>query len=161
MSTAQPIRPRMVGKVGFSFAIVASQYNLPFVQGMVEHAHREINELEPGANTKLVWAPGSFEIPVLAKFLAEQRKFHALLCLGVVLQGETAHASIITNSVASALQNIAVEYTLPVINEVLLLDNEEQARKRCLEGEINRGTEAARAAISTARTIRDLTPKTV
>jgi len=151
----------MVGKVGFSFAIVASQYNLPFAQGLVEHAHHEINELEPGAITKLVWAPGSFEIPVITKFLAEQKKFQAFLCLGVVLQGETAHASIIAHSVASALQDIALEFSVPVINEVLLLENEAQARKRCLEDEINRGTEAARAAISAARTLRDLAAKPV
>lgn len=149
----------MVGKVGFSFAIVASQYNLTYVQGLVEHAHREINELEPGASTKLFWVPGAFEIPVMVKFLAEQRKYQAILGLGVILQGETAHGMLIAQSVSHALQAIAVDFTLPVINEVLLLDNEAQAGKRCLEDGINRGTEAARAAIAVARSIRELTPK--
>lgn len=160
MSNNQPIRPRMVGKASLSFAIVASQYNLTYVQGMVEHAFREIGELEPGAKIKLIWASGSFEIPLLIKLLLEQEKFHAALAIGVLMQGETSHAMLVAQSVTTALQNIALESSVPVINEVLLLENEDQARARCLEPEINRGIEAARAAVATARTIRDLKPKT-
>jgi 6,7-dimethyl-8-ribityllumazine synthase len=160
MSTAQPIRPRMVGKSTLNFAVVASEYNLTFVQGLVDHASQEIATLEPMAKIKLIWAPGAFEIPVLTKFVLSQKKYDAVLALGVLLQGETAHAGLIAQSVAYALQNIALEFSLPVINEVLLLEDEEQARARCLELELNRGIEAARAAVATTRTIRDLTPRT-
>ena len=160
MSTAQPIRPRMVGKAGFSFAIVASQYNQTYVQGMVDQAHREINELEPGAKIHLVWATGAFEIPLLTKVVLTQKKHDAVLALGVLLQGETAHAQLVAQSVTTALQNLALEFSIPVINEVLLLENEDQARARCLGLEINRGIEAARAAVATSRTVRELTPRT-
>jgi len=159
MSTAQPIRPRIVGKAGFSFALVASQYNLTYVQGMVEQAHRELGELEPGAKIKIIWASGAFEIPLLAKAAITHKKYDAVLALGVILQGETAHARLVAEAVTSALMQIALEFTVPVINEVLLLDNEQQARARCLDSEINRGTEAARAAVATSRAIRELSPK--
>jgi 6,7-dimethyl-8-ribityllumazine synthase len=159
MSTAHPIRPRSLGKATLSFGIVAGQYNLTYTQGLVDNAQRELNELEPGANIRLVWAPGAFEIPLLVKLLAAQKKVNAILALGVVLQGETAHATLISQSVTSALLDLSLESGIPVINEVLLLQDEEQARARCLGTEINRGVEAARAAISAARTVRDLTPK--
>lgn len=159
MSTAHPIRPRMVGKATLSFAIVAGQYNLTYTQGLVDNAQRELNDLEPGASTKLIWAPGAFEIPLMVKLLAAQKKYSAILALGVVLRGQTAHAALITQSVTSALLDISLDASVPVINEVLLLDDEEQARARCLGTEINRGMEAARAAIAAARTIRELTPK--
>ena len=156
MSTAQPIRPRMVGKARLSFAVIASQYNVNYVQGMVEQAHRELSELEPGAKIKIIWASGAFEIPLLAKVAMTQKKYDAVLALGVILQGETAHARLVAEAVTSALLQIALEFTVPVINEVLLLDNEEQAKARCLDPEINRGIEAARAAVATSRAIRDL-----
>ncbi|MEI6339044.1 MAG: 6,7-dimethyl-8-ribityllumazine synthase [Verrucomicrobiota bacterium] len=159
MSTAQPIRPRTVGKASFSFAIVASQYNATYVQGLVEQAHREINELEPGAKIKIIWVPGAFEIPVMAKLALGKKTFHAVIALGVLLQGETSHALLVAQSVTAALQDIALEFSIPVINEVLLLQNEEQARARCLEPELNRGTEAARAAVSIVRTAREITSR--
>jgi 6,7-dimethyl-8-ribityllumazine synthase len=161
MSTAHPIRPRSLGKATLSFAIVAGQYNLTYTQGLVDHAQRELNDLEPGGSIKLVWAPGAYEIPLMVKMIAAQKKVHAILALGVVLQGETAHAGLITQAVTSALLDISLEYTVPVINEVLLLQDEQQAEARCLGTEINRGVEAARAAIAAARTVRELTPKTL
>ena len=161
MSTAHPIRPRSLGKATMSFAIVAGQYNLTYTQGLVENAQRELNELEPGANVRLVWAPGAFEIPLMVKLVAAQKKVNAILALGVVLQGETAHAALITQSVTSALLDLSLTSGIPVINEVLLLQDEKQAQARCLGTEINRGVEAARAAIAAARTVRELTPKPI
>ncbi|HRJ73378.1 MAG TPA: 6,7-dimethyl-8-ribityllumazine synthase [Terrimicrobiaceae bacterium] len=159
MSKTQPIRPRMAVRATLAFAIVASQYNLAYVQPMVDHAHSEISALEPGATVSLIWVPGAFEIPLAAKLVASQRKFDAILSFGVILQGETAHATLVAQSVTSALQDIALEFLLPVIHEVLLLENEAQARARCLGEEINRGTEGARAAVASARTARELSTK--
>jgi len=160
MSTAHPIRPRSLGKASLSFAIVAGQYNHTYTKGLVDNAQRELNELEPGANIRVVWAPGAFEIPLMVKMMiTAQKKVSAILALGVVLQGETAHATLITQTVTSALLDISLEYNIPVINEVLLLQNEAQAKARCLGTDINRGVEAARAAIAAARTVRELTPK--
>jgi 6,7-dimethyl-8-ribityllumazine synthase len=150
------IRPRTVRKSGLSFAIVASLYNNTYVQPLVDSAMSEIDKLEPGAHVHLVRVPGSFEIPLAVKLVALQKKFDAILALGVVLQGETAHADLIGRSVTTALMNVALELRIPVIHEVLLLENEEQAKARCLGTELNRGIEAARAAVSVARTVNDL-----
>lgn len=159
MSKTQPIKPRMALRATLSFGIVASQYNLAYVQAMADHAQNELNQLEPGANVSVVWVPGSFEIPVAVKVMATQRKYDAIIALGVVFQGETEHATLIANSVSTALQTVALDHSIPVIHEVLLLKNEEQAKARCLGAELNRGIEAARAAVATARTIREILPK--
>jgi 6,7-dimethyl-8-ribityllumazine synthase len=149
-------RPRIAGKSGLSFAIVASRYNNAYVQALIDSATSELNQVEPGADVHLVRVPGSFEIPLAVKLVALQKKVDAILALGVVLRGETAHADLIARSVTTALMNLALELRIPVIHEVLLLDNEEQAKARCLGKKLNRGTEAARAAVSIARTVNDL-----
>jgi len=159
MSKTPFIRPSITTKASLSFAIVASQYNNTYVQPLVEFATAEINELEPDAHVSLVRVPGSFEIPLAVKLFAMQRKFDAILALGVVLQGETAHAELIVRSVTGALMNLALEFTVPVIHEVLFLQNEEQAKARCLGAKLNRGIEAARAAVAMARTVKELSSK--
>jgi 6,7-dimethyl-8-ribityllumazine synthase len=156
MPKTSTIRPRTARKSGLSFAIVASRYNNAYVQALIDSATAELNEVEPGADVHLVRVPGSFEIPLAVKLVALQKKVDAILALGVVLRGETAHADLIARSVTTALMSLALELRIPVIHEVLLLDNEEQAKARCLGKKLNRGTEAARAAVSIVRTVNDL-----
>jgi len=159
MSIAQPIRPRIGGRSHLHLTVVASQYNLPFVQGMIAHLEEEVQAISPGAKMKIVWVPGAFEIPVLTKIILSQKNSDVVVALGVLIQGETTHALLVAQSVTSALQNLAVEFAVPVINEVLLLDNEAQAKARCLDDEINRGTEAARAAVGVVHAAREVAQK--
>ena len=77
----------------------------------------------------------------------------------MILQGETNHAENLGRSVTDALQRIAVEHGVPVINAVLSFNNENQAQARCLENEINRGTEAARAAVEIANVLSEVRTK--
>lgn len=149
----------MATRTTMAYAIVASQYNLGFVQPMVDHAYRELSELEQGCNVSLTWVPGAFEVPLAVKLVANQKKFDAILALGVIIQGETAHATLIGQSVTTSLQDIALTHLVPVIHEVLLLENEAQAQARCVDLTHNRGIEAARAAVSAARTARELSQK--
>jgi 6,7-dimethyl-8-ribityllumazine synthase len=149
-------RPHVTTKASLSFAIVASRYNDHYVRPLVEFATSEINELEPGADISLVRVPGSFEIPLAVKLVARQKKCHGIIALGVVFQGETAHADLIARSVTQALMNLALEFCVPVIHEVLFLKNEEQAKARCLGPKLNRGLEAARAAVAMARAVKQL-----
>jgi len=99
---------------------------------------------------------GAFEIPVVVRELASRASSDAIIACGVILQGETNHAQNLSRSVTDALQRIAVEHAVAVINVVLRFDNETQARARCLENKINRGTEAARAAVEIANLLLDL-----
>lgn len=149
----------MATRTTMAYAIVASQYNLGFVQPMVDQAYRELSELEQGCSVSLTWVPGAFEVPLAVKLVANQKKFDAILALGLILQGETAHAMLIGQSVTTALQDIALSNLVPVIHEVLLVENEAQAQARCVELNHNRGVEAARAAVAAARTARELSQK--
>jgi 6,7-dimethyl-8-ribityllumazine synthase len=158
MSSTAPPRPR-IAKAKRSFCIVASQFNAQYVQGLIDHATAELHVLAPDATISLHRVPGAFEIPVVVKELAWQRKANAVIACGVILQGETNHAQNLSRSVTDALQRIAVEQAMPVINVVLSFDNEDQARARCLENRINRGTEAARAAVEIANVLTDLRNK--
>jgi 6,7-dimethyl-8-ribityllumazine synthase len=155
MSTNAPRRPR-VEKGKRTFQIVASQFNAQYVQGLVDHTSEELNELAPDAAISIHRVPGSFEIPVVVRELARKKKADAIIACGVIMQGETNHARNLSGSVTDALQRIAVDSGVPVINVVLSFDNEDQARERCLENRINRGTEAARAAVEIATVMSKL-----
>jgi 6,7-dimethyl-8-ribityllumazine synthase len=158
MSKSVPPRPHVVrGKC--RFAIVASQFNPQYVQGLVDHAVEELHGLAPGAAISIHGVPGSFEIPVVVRELARKKRAGAIIACGVIMRGETNHAKNLSRSVTDALQQIAIDYGVPVINVVLSFDNEDQARERCIENRINRGTEAARAAVEIASVMSELRRK--
>ena len=135
---------------------MASQYNPQYVEGLVDHADKELRILAPRATISVKRVPGAFEIPVVVRELASQGKADAIIACGVILKGKTNHAQNLSRSVTDTLQRIAVDHRVPVINVVLSFDNEIQARERCLENRINRGTEAARAAVEIANVMSDL-----
>ncbi len=155
MSSTALTRPR-TAKAKRSFCIVASQFNSQYVQGLLDHATDELRALAPDASISVHRVPGAFEIPVVVRELAAQNRADVVIACGVILQGETNHAQNLSRSVTDALQRIAVEQAVPVINVVLSFDDVDQARARCLENKINRGTEAARAAVEIANVLADL-----
>jgi 6,7-dimethyl-8-ribityllumazine synthase len=155
MSTLAPTRSR-AAKEKHRFSIVASLFNEQYVQGLIDHALAELKALSPNAAVSLHRVPGAFEIPVVVRELALQKKADAILALGVILQGKTSHAQNLARSVTDALQQIALKHGIPVINAVLSLETEAQARERCLGAKINRGTEAARAAVEVASVMGNL-----
>ena len=124
------------------------------MQGLVDHATRELQT--PVAKVSLYRVPGAFEIPIVVRELAQQKKADVILALGVILKGKTNHADNLSRSVTDALQRIALDYGVPVINCVHTFANEIGRAERCLEDKINRGTEAARAAIEIANVMSDL-----
>ena len=155
MSQFVPPKPRLVSaKRGF--VLVASQFNANYVQGLVTHCTEELRRLSPAANVTLHLVPGAFEIPIVVREIAIKKAADAIVALGVIIDGKTAHAQHLAKAVTHALQQLAIEHGVPVINCVLNLKNEAQARERCLEEKINRGTEAARAAYEIANLIAEL-----
>ena len=158
MSTTIQPRPRVVGGKR-RFAIVASQFNAEYVQGLVNHATEELRALVPGAEVTLHQVPGAFEIPIVVRELAAQKKDNAILAIGVILKGKTGHAENLSRSVTDALQRIALEHGVPIVNAVLSLNHAIEARERCLEKKINRGIEAARAAVEIANVMMNLREK--
>jgi len=137
-----------------SFAIVASRYNYEYVQGLIENVKKEMTVLSPGAAITVHEVPGAFEIPLIVQEVAARGSVEAILALGVIIQGETEHARLIAQAVTDSLQRLGLHYKVPVIHGVLLVADEKQARARCLEGELNRGVEAARAAVRMSQLIQ-------
>ncbi|HEY1770372.1 MAG TPA: 6,7-dimethyl-8-ribityllumazine synthase [Chthoniobacterales bacterium] len=155
MSQYVPPRPRLVStKRGF--VLVASQFNAKYVQGLVNHCTEELRVLMPLANVRLHLVPGAFEIPIVVREVALKKDADAIIALGVILDGKTDHARHLAEVVTNTLQKIALEQGVPVIHAVLSLKTEQQARERCLEDKINRGTEAARAAVEITSLLMEL-----
>jgi 6,7-dimethyl-8-ribityllumazine synthase len=156
MSTALPARPRIARKAKTAYALVVSRYNGEFTSALEREARAELLAIDPTATVETFEAPGAFEVPLIVKLLADRRQYHALIALGVIIKGETAHADLIASSITNSLQQIALSHNVPVIHEVLLVANEEQARARCLEPALNRGREAARCAAAVAATVGEI-----
>ena len=156
-----PIRSKKVRAAGGHFAIVASKYNSRYVDAMLRAASGELKSAR--ATVKVVRVPGAFEIPIVAARLARTlpqdsagRPLAGIICLGVILRGATSHADHIGEAVSRAIMEIQLRYEVPVIHEVLLLENVEQARVRCLGKTHNRGTEAAQTALAMAQVMESL-----
>ena len=142
------------------FAIVASKYNSEYVDAMVNAADATLKNAG-AAEVRVVRVPGAYEVPVVAARLARiiSPRCAAVICLGVILRGETTHAQHIGEAVSQALALIQVETEVPVIHEVLLLENRQQAEIRCLDKNHNRGLEAAQTALEMARIMNALDGK--
>src|SRR6516165_1870253 len=158
MSKSTPSRPP-IAKAKRTFYIIASRFNAQYVDGLIDHVTEELRALAPQGAILVHRVPGSFEIPVVARAVAIQNKADAIIACGVILQGETDHAQNLSRSVTDALQRIAIEHGMPIINVVLSFDNENQAQARCLENKINRGTEGARAAVEIANVLSEVRAK--
>lgn len=153
-----PIKSKSLRANRGTFAIVASRYNARYVNAMLRAAKKTLSGAR--AKIQIVRVPGAYEIPVVAARLARQStgesRLAAIICLGVILRGETVHAAHIGEAVSQALMKIQIGHEIPVIHEVLLLENEAQARKRCLDARHNRGTEAAQTALEMAQVMRSI-----
>jgi 6,7-dimethyl-8-ribityllumazine synthase len=147
---------KVVGADGH-YAIVASRFNARYVEALLRHARAELRTAGV-TRVEVVRVPGAFEIPVVVAALARTRlpRLSAVLCLGVIFQGETSHARHIGEAVSGELARLAVESGIPLIHGVYVFENEEQARVRCLGRTHNRGVELARTALAMAQVMRDL-----
>lgn len=155
MSAALLPKPRVIGSK-IRVCIVASTYNEKYTDALVDNAMKELAELLPHARVELVRVPGAFEIPVAVASVLARITPVCVIALGVILRGATSHADHIAESVTHSLQQIAVQHRRPIIHEVLLVEDEKQAYARCIGKQLNRGREAARAAVTMIGVFLDL-----
>jgi 6,7-dimethyl-8-ribityllumazine synthase len=127
------------------FALVVSRYNLEYADGLLEAARATL----AGHEMDVVRVPGAFEVPLQVQRLARTRRYAAVLALGVIWQGRTTHAQEINRAVTDALMRISLETDVPVLHHVMAVKTEAEARARCF-GKLNRGREAAEAALEVA-----------
>ena len=147
MSSFLPARPDPLPSPR-RFAIVASRYNEEYVDGLIQGAVNELSLIAGGSEISLIRVPGAFEIPLAVQTVAFQREVDAIFAFGVIWEGQTMHANLIAGAVTNSLLDLSLKYKTPVLHEVLVVQTEEQARERCTVGaELNRGTDAARAAV--------------
>ncbi|HZP62423.1 MAG TPA: 6,7-dimethyl-8-ribityllumazine synthase [Terriglobales bacterium] len=144
------------------FGIVVSRFNEFITERLLRSAYDGL--LRSGATHKaiqIVRVPGSFEIPSAARTLAETRKYDAIICIGCVLRGDTAHYDVIVNEVARGIGQSAQETGVPHAFGVLTCDTLEQAIDRAGLKMGNKGFEAALAAVEMANLKKAVVGKTV
>ena len=133
---------------GRSFGIVASRFNdfivRPLLDGALDAIKRHGGDL--GA-VDVIWVPGSYEVPLAAKRLALTGRYHAVVCLGAVIRGATAHFDYVAGGVSSGISAVALETNLPVVFGVITTETIEQAIERAGTKAGNKGFEAAVTAI--------------
>ncbi len=133
---------------GMKVAIVASRFNSFLVAELVKGAEDAfVRHGGDSDDLTLVRVSGAYEMPVVAKALAQKGAYGAIVCLGAVVQGATAHAGLITSTTAKAFSEIAMATGVPVIDGVVAAENLEQAVERCGTKQGNRGFSAMQTAI--------------
>ena len=136
---------------GRSFGIVASRFNDFVVKALLDGAIEAIRRHGGDAETvDVVWVPGSFEIPLVARELAISGRYDAVICLGAVIRGATAHFDYVAGGAASGISEVALETGVPVIFGVITTETIEQAIERVGTKMGNKGFEAAVSAMEMA-----------
>jgi 6,7-dimethyl-8-ribityllumazine synthase len=144
---------------GRRFAIVASAFNEVVVGKLVDGALACFGAHGIAEDDLLVaWVPGAFELPLAAKKLAESEQYDAVVCLGAVIRGETAHFEHVAGQAASGIQQAALETGMPIVFGVLATETLEQALDRAGGKHGNKGWDAAMAAMQMA-SVLDALPK--
>jgi 6,7-dimethyl-8-ribityllumazine synthase len=155
---------------GRSFGIVASRFNDFVVKALLEGAIEAIRRHGGDAEAvDVVWVPGSYEIPLVARELALSGRYDAIICLGAVIRGATAHFDYVAGGAAGGISNVALETGVPVIFGVITTESIEQAIERAGTKMGNKGFEAAVSAMEMAdvmaklreRVSQDDTPTTL
>jgi 6,7-dimethyl-8-ribityllumazine synthase len=142
---------------GRTFAIVASRFNDFVVKALLEGALDAIRR--HGGDTGAVdvaWVPGSYEIPVAAREMATSGRYDAVVCLGAVIRGATAHFDYVAGGAASGMSSVALETGIPIIFGVITTETIEQAIERAGTKMGNKGFEAAASAIEMANLMSKL-----
>ncbi|MCL5103565.1 MAG: 6,7-dimethyl-8-ribityllumazine synthase [Armatimonadetes bacterium] len=142
---------------GLKFGIVASRFN-EFITGKLLDGAVDALKRHGAADEDIAvaWVPGAFEIPAIAKNMAESKKYDAVLCLGTVIRGSTPHFDYIAAEVSKGIAQVGMSTGVPTIFGVLTTDSIEQAIERAGTKAGNKGFAAAESAIEMANLLRSL-----
>jgi len=141
----------------FRFAIVVSKFNQPVTERLLEGVEQCLSKHSiPAKNRKVIYCPGSFELPQVANRLAAQKKWNAIICLGAIIRGETPHFEYVSAETARGIQDVSLRYSIPVVFGVLTTNTEKQALDRTGGPQGNKGWDAALTAIEMAGLFRTL-----
>ena len=142
---------------GLKIALVVSRFNSFLTEQLVKGAEDAFVRL--GGDAKdlvLVRVPGAYELPIVAKRLAEKKGVDAVVTLGAVVQGATAHADLINETTARAFNEISLETGVPVLDGVVSAENLEQAVERCGTKQGNKGFAAMQSAVEMANVLKNI-----
>jgi 6,7-dimethyl-8-ribityllumazine synthase len=142
---------------GLTFGIVASTFNKSVTSRLLAECVKALTEA--GATdeaVEVVRVPGAFEIPLVARQLARSGRFHAVICLGAVIRGDTPHFEYISRVVSEGILQASMESAVPVVFGVLTTNTVAQAIERADPAKLNRGADAAVTAIEMANVMRIL-----
>lgn len=139
------------------YAIICSRFNEFIVSKLLDGA---IDALKRHGvkddEIQILWVPGAFEIPVIAKKCADKSDIDAVICLGAVIRGSTTHYELVSNEVAKGIAQIGIQTGKPVTFGVITTENIEQAIERAGSKAGNKGSEAAMTAIEMANLIEEI-----
>lgn len=137
--------------------IVAARFNEFIVSKLIGGAQDAlVRHGVDDDNIDLAWVPGAFEIPVIAKKMAQSGKYDAVLCLGAVIRGETSHYDLVCNESAKGIAMVGMETGVPTLFGVVTTDNIEQAIHRAGAKAGNKGYDVACSAIEMINLIRQI-----
>ncbi len=140
---------------GLRFAVIVARFNEMITLRLLDGARDALKRHGvSGESVDVAWCPGSFEIPLVAKALAETGEYDALICLGAVIRGGTPHFDYVASEVNKGIAKVSLDSGLPVIQGVITADTLEQAIQRAGAKEGNRGFAAALSAIEMANLMR-------
>jgi 6,7-dimethyl-8-ribityllumazine synthase len=143
--------PELSSPAGARYAVLASRWNAPIVDALLEGARRAFAQHGVAeSQVEVIRVPGAWELPVLAAQLARSGQYAALVALGCVVRGETRHYEHVADECAAGLMRVALDHHVPVLNGVLAVEREADARARAGGTHGNKGEEVVQTAIEMA-----------
>ncbi|ANZ22649.1 6,7-dimethyl-8-ribityllumazine synthase [Buchnera aphidicola (Diuraphis noxia)] len=141
-----------------SIAIIVSRFNefinKNLLSGAVDTLKRigQINE----ENILIIYVPGAYEIPIVANYIAQTKKYDSIIVIGTIIKGDTDHFKYITSDTSSSLLNISIQSHIPIISSILTINNVEQSIERSGTKMGNKGSQAALSALEMINVMKKL-----
>jgi 6,7-dimethyl-8-ribityllumazine synthase len=155
--TGASASPPDVNGSGMRVGIIAARFNDHIVVALRDGALRALARVGVADSDIIeIWVPGAFEVPLAALTLAESAKVDAVICLGAVIRGDTAHFDFVAGQAARGIQDAQLTTGIPIMFGVLTVENEQQAIDRSGPGLDNKGDEAALGAVEMVQVLRRL-----